>query len=225
MEKSETEGAALRRDLNEARLARKQLEMEYDIELDKLRNNVSRLEQELEFTKRFNDRGRKYDKAMQDLNDLHCAGWKMAAEEAQKQLQPALLQVGLKNRADDTAKKTRSLAPLIASTCNSMVVSASSTGVGGAAFKFCLITPPIAPGIEKSEMAVFTIQSHDQGWTTGQPGTSSSLPSKRQVEYISQAFIWARRLGFRQLLLRQQSRFSSYASRHGYNEQCYIEPD
>ena len=24
---------------------------------------------------------------------------------------------------------------------------------------------------------------------------------------------------------RQQSRFGSYASLHGYNEQCYIEPD
>jgi hypothetical protein len=201
LEKSETEGAALRRDLNEARLARKQLEMENDIELGRLRNNVSRLEQELEFTKSFNDQGRKHDKAIQDLKDIHCAGWKMAAEEAQKQLQSAL-QVVTKNSADDTAKKARSLAPLIASTCNSMVVS--PTSVGGAAFKFCLITPPIAPGIDKSEMAIasvkFTIQSHDQGWTMGQPGTSSSLPSKQQVECIPQAPMWARRLRFRQLL-------------------------
>ena len=240
LEMWEIEGAQLRRDLNQPRCARKQPEMENDIELDRLRHDVSRLEQELEFTKRFNDQCRKHDKAMQDLKDMHCAEWKRAAEEAQKQLQSALLQAAMQNRADDAAKKAqeavqlelnrlneqvnkninalqdmleeqnrvadviqalrdaqimveelnlRPLAPLVASTCNPMVVSASpDTGVDVAAF--CLITPPIAPGINRSEMAVasvkFTLQSHDQGWATvGRPGTSSSPPSKQYVEYPS----------------------------------------
>ena len=208
LEKWEIEGVELRRDPNQPRRDRKLPEMENNIELDRLRQDVSRLEQELEFTKRFN-------KAIQDLKDMHCAEWKRAAEEAQKQLESALLQVAMQNRADDTAKKAqedvakvqpefmnhlneqvnkntnalqnmldkhgeeqpvvqarrdaqimveelnlkkiRPLAPLIASTCNSMVVSAlPNTGVDAAAF--CLITPPIAPGIDKSEMTVASVK-------------------------------------------------------------------
>jgi hypothetical protein len=254
LEKWETEGVALRRDLNQARRVRKQLEMENDIELDslRLRYDVSRLEQELEFTKCLNDQCRKHDKAMQDLKDIQCAEWKRVAEEAQKQLQSAqtaFLQVLMQNRADDTARKSQedlakvqlefmnrlnervnmntnasqdmpdkhgkeqktvtdvkelkkkwqsSLAPLTASTCNSRVVSTSPMGVDAAAF--CLITPPIAPGIDKLEMAVasvkFTLQSHDQGWLKDvvdivgfKKGSSSSLPSKQQVEYPSGTYV------------------------------------
>lgn len=78
------------------------------IELARLRNDVSRLEQELEFTKRLNDQCRKHDKAMQDLKDIQCAEWKRVADEAQKQLQfaqTALLQVVMQNRADDTGRR------------------------------------------------------------------------------------------------------------------------
>ena len=112
LEKWETEGAALRRDLNQARHVRKQLEMENDIELDslRLRYDVLRLEQELEFTRRLNDQCRKHDKAMQDLKDIQCAEWKRVAEEAQKQLQSAqttVIQVLMQNRADDAAKKSQ----------------------------------------------------------------------------------------------------------------------
>jgi hypothetical protein len=108
LEKWETEGAALRLDLNQARRVWKQLGTENDIELDslRLRYDVLGLEQELECTKRL-------DKAMQGLEDIQCAEWKRVAEEAQKQLQSAqtaLLQVVLhtQNRADDTAKKPSS---------------------------------------------------------------------------------------------------------------------
>lgn len=103
----------MRRDLNQARRVRKQLEMENDIELDslRLRYDVLRLEQELEFTRRLNDQCRKHDKAMQDLKDIQCAEWKRVAEEAQKkQLQSAqttVLQVLVQNRADGAAKKSQ----------------------------------------------------------------------------------------------------------------------
>jgi len=71
----------------------------------------------------------------------------------------------VENKIKLERSKIRPLAPLIAENSNSIVVNASAAG--GDAAAFCLITPPIAPGIDKSEMAFasvkFTLHSHDQG--------------------------------------------------------------
>ena len=157
---------------------------------------------QLDIVNRLNERGNMNTHASQDMPDKH------DSDEEQKRVADACPVVHACKDAQIRANLTElkkmqpSLAPLTVAISNSRVVSASPMGVDAAAFY--LITPPIAPGIEKSEMAVasvkFTIQSHDQGWTTGQPGTSSSLPSKRQVEYIPQGPMWAHRLGSRQLL-------------------------
>lgn len=117
---------------------------------------------------------------MQDILDKDSEEQKRAADAY-----PAAQQVtrGRANDDDKRAEETRFLAPLIVSSSNRIVVTAPPTGDGAA---FCLVTPPIAPGSDKSEVAVasvrFTLQSHDQGWTTGTPGTFSSQPSKQPAD-------------------------------------------
>jgi hypothetical protein len=86
----------------------------------------------------------------------------------------------VENKIKLERSKIRPLAPLIAENSNSIVVNASAAG--GDAAAFCLITPPIAPGIDKSEMAFasvkFTLHSHDQGkW--GFSGSTSSSPMSK----------------------------------------------
>ena len=220
VENLKAERAELKWSLDEERSARKQLE-----------NDVKLLRLELEFSKRFNDQARENDKAMQDLKDMRCAEWKRAAEEAQKareQLQSVLLAMQNRAQANDTAKKVKDtvaiarhecfnrlneqvnkntkalqdIPDMITSNYNSIVVRSPHAGAAAA---FCLITPPIAPGIDKSDTlarvasVTFTLQSHDEGSAPRNPGTSSSSLSK-QPPTIHQALIITRLLSSRQLL-------------------------
>ncbi|KAF8699742.1 hypothetical protein AX14_000905 [Amanita brunnescens Koide BX004] len=178
--KWETERAELRRGLEEDRSALKQLEN--DAKLERSKNDVLRLQQELDFHKRLDAQGRENDKAMQDLKDMHSAEWKRVAEEARKGC-------GVLLSALATTLKTRmqSPAPLIFSNYNRIVVSSSAADWDAAAF--CLVTPPI----DKSEMVAsvrFTLQSHDQGRADeGKLGTPSSPLSKQPADYPSGTYL------------------------------------
>ncbi|KAF8735855.1 hypothetical protein AX14_001361 [Amanita brunnescens Koide BX004] len=126
----------------------------------------------------------KNTKALQDIPDKHSEKQKRVVDAYQAAQQVTR---GCPND-DEIGEELQSLPSLIASNFNGIVVRSPAVGAAAA---FCLITPPIAPGIDKSDTALawvasvtFTLQSHDEGSAPRNPGTYNYSPTFFQAAII-----------------------------------------